>query len=57
MATSGSYQIHTEAHGPHWVAWITREGGGKPDRSVLLVAASREEAEARAKRWAEQTKY
>jgi hypothetical protein len=57
MTTTGSYQIHSEAHGPHWVAWITRDGSTKPDRSVLLVAASKEEAELRARRWAEQTEY
>ena len=50
----GSYEIHTEARGPHWIAWITREGGTKPDRSVVLVAANREEAVDRARRWAEQ---
>ena len=55
MTTSaGSYEIHTEARGPHWIAWITREGSTKPDRSVVLVAASREEALDRARRWAEQ---
>ena len=55
MTTSaGSYEVHTEARGPHWIAWITREGGTKPDRSVVLVAASREEALDRARRWAEQ---
>ena len=55
MTTSaGSYEIHTEARGPHWIAWITREGGTKPDRSVVLVAASREEALDRARRWVEQ---
>lgn len=52
MTTSGSYQIHTEARGPHWISWITRDGGTKPDRSVVLVAASQEEAEARAREWA-----
>jgi hypothetical protein len=57
MATGSSYQIHSEARGPHWIAWITRGGSDKPDRSVILVAASQEEAEARAKRWAEQTSY
>ena len=51
---AGSYEIHTEARGPHWIAWITREGGTKPDRSVVLVAANREEAVDRARRWAEQ---
>jgi hypothetical protein len=50
---SNSYQIHTEARGSHWIAWITREGSTKPDRSVILVAASRDEAEARARSWAE----
>lgn len=54
---TASYQVHTEARGPHWVAWITREGSHTPDRSVLLVAASQEEAAARARKWAEQTRY
>jgi hypothetical protein len=55
MSTAGNYQIHTEARGPHWVSWITRDGSAKPDRSVVLVAATQAEAEARAKRWAEQS--
>ena len=53
MTTSGPYQVHTEARGPHWIAWITRDGDPKPYRSVVLVAASQEEAEASARRWAE----
>jgi hypothetical protein len=57
MTTTGSYQIHSEARGPHWIAWITREGNPKPERSIVLVAASKDEAEARARRWAEQTDY
>ena len=56
MTTTGPYQIHTEARGPHWIGWITRDGSTKPDRSVILVAASQEEAEARARKWAEQQK-
>jgi CRISPR/Cas system-associated protein Csm6 len=55
--THTSYQVHTEARGSHWVSWITRGAGTKPERGVLLVAASREEAEARARQWAEQTTY
>jgi len=51
----GAYEIRTEARGPHWIAWITRDGSGKPDRSIVFVAASQEEAEARARRWAEQS--
>ena len=54
---SGSYQIHTEARGPHWIAWVSRDGSGKPDRSIILVAKSKEKAEANAQRWAEQTSY
>ena len=54
-AAGGSYEIQSEARGPHWIAWITRPGGGKPDRSVILVAGSQAEAEARARNWAEQS--
>jgi hypothetical protein len=54
MTAIGSYQIHTEARGPHWVAWITTGTDNKPYRSVLLIAASQAEAEARAKAWADQ---
>jgi hypothetical protein len=48
-----SYQVHTEARGPHWIAWITRAGETKPDRSVVLVAATEAEAAERARQWAE----
>ena len=50
---TGAYEIRSEARGPHWIAWVIRDGGGKPDRSVVLVGATREEAEARARAWAE----
>ena len=53
----GTYQVHSEARGPHWVSWITRGTEVKPDRSIILVAASKEEAEARARRWAEQSAH
>jgi hypothetical protein len=53
MTRSGSYEIHTQARGPHWIAWLTRDGETAPYRSVVLVAASQDEAEARARRWAE----
>jgi hypothetical protein len=55
--TSGSYQIHSEARGPHWIAWVSRDGSGKPDRGVVLVAENREKAEANARQWAEQSTY
>ena len=58
MATENrSYDVHAEARGPHWVAWITRGGDPKPDRSVVLVARTEEEARERARQWAEQTSY
>ena len=49
----GSYQVHSEARGPHWIAWVSRDGSGKPDRSVVLVGATQAEAEARARQFAE----
>jgi len=50
-----AYQVHSEARGPHWIAWISFEGGGKPHQSVVLVGATQAEAEARARAWAERT--
>lgn len=58
MSTApGSYQIHAEARGPHWIAWVSRDGSGKPHRSVILVGETKEKAEANAERWAEQSSY
>jgi hypothetical protein len=45
--------IRSEAHGPHWVAWVA-DSNGKPENAVVLVAPTREEAEERARKWAEQ---
>ena len=53
MTPTSAYEIHSEARGPHWVAWITRGAGAKPERSVLVVGATQAEAEAGAKEWAE----
>jgi len=53
MTPVSPYDIHSEARGPHWVAWITRGSGTKPERSVLIVGATQAEAEAGAKQWAE----
>jgi hypothetical protein len=46
-------EVRSEARGPHWVAWIAG-ADGKPERSVVLVGQTREEAEERARKWAEQ---
>jgi hypothetical protein len=51
--SSAAYEIHSEARGPHWIAWVTRGGSNKPDRAVVLVAETREKAEIRAREWAE----
>jgi hypothetical protein len=53
MTPMSAYAIHSEARGPHWVAWITRGAGTKPERSVLVVGGTQAEAEASAKQWAE----
>ncbi len=50
---TGSYDVHSEERGPHWIAWVTRGGSAKPEGGVVLVAATRPEAEARARKWAE----
>ena len=55
--TGEIYQIHSQARGPHWIAWVTRDGSDKPDRAVVLVGKTQEAAEARARTWAEQTSY
>ena len=53
-AESGeNFEIRSEARGPHWVAWVTQGGDNKPVGSAVLVGQTREEAEGRARRWAE----
>jgi len=51
MSQQTPFEIHSEARGPHWVAWVSQPGQKGPFRSILLVGASREEAEARARNW------
>lgn len=48
----GTFEIRSEPHGPHWVAWLARTSGGAPEQSVLLVGQNQAEAEARARMWA-----
>ena len=49
----GTFEIRSEAHGPHWVAWLARAADDAPDRAVLIVGQTQAEAEARARLWAE----
>ena len=48
------YDVRSELRGSHWVAWIGSGSEGKPAGSVLLVGETREEAESRARAWADQ---
>lgn len=49
---AGSFEIHSEARGPHWVAWLSRQGEKSPYQSILLVGATRDEAESKARDYA-----
>jgi hypothetical protein len=51
MNLQTTFEIHSEARGPHWVAWVSEPGRKDPYRSILLVGASRAEAETRARDW------
>ena len=53
MTQAGGYEVHSEARGAHWIAWITRGGSVKPERSVVVVGATQAEAEAAARQWAD----
>ena len=55
MADTSAYEIRSKASGSHWIAWVIRDGDPKPDRSVMLVGQTQDEAIANAKRWAERT--
>lgn len=49
--STGRFSVHSEAHGPHWVAWLTRDPETSPVRNVVLIGETREEAESRARTW------
>lgn len=49
----GTFEIRSEAHGPHWVAWLARTADAAPEHAVLIVGQTRAEAEARARQWAQ----
>ena len=54
MATKeGSYQIHSQARGAHWVAWVSLDSSGQPHESIVLVGETQEVAERNARAWAE----
>lgn len=49
----GTFEIRSEAHGPHWVAWLARTADDAPNQAVLIVGQTQREAEERARQWAE----
>jgi hypothetical protein len=54
---STAYDVHCEARGSHWIAWLTRGGASTPERSIVFVGETRETAEANARQFASQTRY
>ena len=51
MTLPGSYEIHSAPRGPHWLAWVSRPGSQEPDRSIVLVGKTQDEAIDRARAW------
>ena len=51
MTTPGSYEIHSVARGPHWIAWVSRPGSQQPERSIVLIGRTQDDAIARAQAW------
>jgi|KBSMisStandDraft_5_1062788.scaffolds.fasta_scaffold3206741_1 hypothetical protein len=45
------YEIHTASRGHHWIGWVTLPGSDEPERSIILIGKTREEAESRARAW------
>ncbi len=52
--SAGRFTVRSEARGPHWIAWLTRDPETRPVRDVVLVGENQEEAETRARRWLEE---
>jgi hypothetical protein len=50
--SKGTYEIRSEAHGPHWVAWLVNSTDPVA-QSVVIVGPTQAEAEASARQWAE----
>ena len=57
MTTPGPYEIHSAPRGPHWIAWVSRPGSQLPDRSIVLVGKTQDDAIARARAWADSGIY
>ena len=53
MTDRMDFEIKTETRGAHWIAWVTRGAGDRPLDAVILVGQTRDEAESRARTWAD----
>jgi hypothetical protein len=51
MTDTDSFQIHSAARGPHWIAWVTRTGSDQPEGGVVSIGETQKEAETRAREW------
>ncbi|MBH17321.1 MAG: hypothetical protein VX338_01520 [Acidobacteriota bacterium] len=50
---SDVFDVRSEVKGAHWIAWVVRSGHDTPEGSVVLVGQTQEDAETRARQWAE----
>ena len=57
MTMRGPYEIHSAPRGAHWIAWVSRPGSQLPDRSIVLVGKTQDDAIARAQAWADSGIY
>jgi hypothetical protein len=48
---AGRFTVLSEARGPHWIAWLTKDQDSRPVRDVVLIGETQKEAETRARRW------
>ncbi len=53
MAYRMDFDIMTESRGANWIAWVTRGASDKPLDSFILVGQTRDEAESKARTWAD----
>ena len=53
IAGDTDFEIKAESRGAHWIAWLTRGSSDQPLDSIILVGQTREEAESKARVWAD----
>jgi hypothetical protein len=53
-ATGADFEVRSEQRGPHWIAWLAAGADPRPVKAVIIVDGSKDEAEARARQWAQE---